>query len=94
MKKLATKSATKYLNDTKDEKDCKEYPEMKDEKGINYYTFDTVTESYLRDGKQIEYKRTARKDKNDMVCDIVENLTDSGDKYLKHRAYVDNVSKI
>ena len=70
------------------------YPEFNDEKEINYYIFGPKTESYFKNGKEIQYTRTARIDKKEEVSVIAQKLISIKDSYLKHRSHVDNISKV
>ena len=92
-KRPVHKSVTNYLEQLQ-AADPVNYPEISDEKAINYYVFEVKTESYLKNGKQVEYKRTARLAKNENVCKIVEQLKLSRDEYLKHRSHVTNVNTV
>ena len=70
------------------------YPEFNDEKEINYYIFGPKTESYFKNGKEIQYTRTARIDKKEEVSVIAQKLISIKDSYLKHRSHVDNINKV
>ena len=64
-------SVTQFIkNDPK--KGVKNSPEYDDTKEINYYVFETKVKSFTKNGKTKEYSRTARVDKKDKNCDIVE----------------------
>ena len=73
----------------------KEFEEMTAKKDCKYYEHKRVVESYVgKNGKPTEYNRTARVDLCEPICQLVQKLNDLGDKYLKHRTYVDNVSSV
>ena len=73
----------------------REFKEMTAKKYCKYYEYKRVVESYIgKNGKPTEYTRTARVDFCEPVSMLVEKLHGLGDKYLKHRTYVDNVSSI
>ena len=46
------------------------------------------------DGTPGEYKRVARVDYHEPIKDIYKKLLETGNAYLKHRTYVDNVSTV
>ena len=48
----------------------------------------------LKNGKETEYKRTARVEKNEKVSDIVQKFKVSGDSYLRHRSHVTNIDTV
>ena len=70
------------------------YPEFNDEKEINYYIFGPKTESYFKNGKEIQYTRTAHIDKKEEVSLIAQKLISIKDSYLKHHSHVDNINKV
>ena len=70
------------------------YPEFNDEKEINYYIFGPKTESYFKNGKEIQYTRTACIDKKEEVSVTAQNLMSIKDSYLKHCSHVDNINKV
>ena len=70
------------------------YPEFNDEKEINYYIFGPKTESYSKNGKEIQYTRTGLIDKREEVFVIAQKLISIQDSYLKHRSHVDNINKV
>ena len=85
-------SLTAHLNEMNS---GREFKEMTAKKYCKYYEYKRVVESYIgKNGKPTEYTRTARVDFCEPVCMLVEKLHGLGDKYLKHRTYVDNVSSI
>ena len=68
-------SVTTFLHDSQslklsDRTDI--YPEFNDEKEVNYYIFGPKTESYFKNGKEIQYTRTARIDKKEEVSVIAK----------------------
>ena len=68
-------SVANYLQEINDDAlKTEEYPEVSDTKTINYYLFELKEESYLKNGKEINYKRTTRVERRDRVCDIVKQL--------------------
>ena len=89
-------SATQYLADFKEGcENHKQFPEGRESKKTHKYGyFANKKESYLRDGKNITYTRTARRDTTEPVCQIVKLMVETGPAYLKHRSYVDNISAV
>ena len=58
-----------------------------------YYKYGRVMESYTKkDGTPSEFKRVSRADYHKPVKDICKKLLGTGDDYLKHRTYIDNVT--
>ena len=54
-----------------------------------------VTESYIgKEGKPVEYTRTARVDDTKPIKHLVNLTKDGSKKYLKHRTYVHNCSNV
>ena len=51
-------------------------------------------ETYIKNGEEKSYERTARIDKSDKVSCIVQQLVDSGDRYLRHRKHVENIATV
>ena len=83
-------SLTQYINELKT---GVTFPEITDRKLCKYYTYRRAQESYIgKEGKPVEYTRTSRVDECKPVNDIVNFILDGGEKYLKHRSYVDNYS--
>ena len=79
---------TEYINRINDGED---FAELNDEKLCKFYYYQRVVESYIgKEGKPVEYTRTARVDDQKPVCHIVNLIKDGSVKYLKHRTYVDN----
>ena len=85
-------SLSMYLNENKSDDDL--FPETKEENQLCYYVYERKIECYKgKDDKDAQYTRTARVDKKDKVSTIVGNLVQVAQIYLKHRSYVDNVSR-
>ena len=65
-------------------------------KKTNYVTtFTFKIECYKgKDDKGVQYTRKPRVDKKDEVSAIVGKLVQISQRYLKHRSYVDNVSRV
>ena len=42
------------------------------------------------EGKRVEHSTTTRPDHSEPINKIVEKLSEAGDKYLKHRIYVES----
>ena len=62
VKKLTKHSVTGLLrSDPKNDTDT--FPEYSDTKEVNYYLFESIVETYTKDGKTTEHTRTARADK-------------------------------
>ena len=71
------------------------YPEYEDSKIVNYYLYEKKVEQYFnKGGRKVEYTRTARVDKGDMVSSVVGQLMKNAENYLKHRSYVNNSVKV
>ena len=89
-------SLTTYLNDLKVDSDNDElFPETKCEKQVCYYAYERKIESYKgKDGNDVQYTRTARVDQKDKVSVLVTKILQNTARYLKHRSYVDNVSRV
>ena len=88
-------SVTEYLLALSSETEAdikKNYPEVHDEKVINYYIFGKKNESYLKNGKTVTYSRTCRMDMMHPVCEIGKELIDAKNNYLVHRSHVDNIA--
>ena len=87
-------SASNYLQEIEHgNKD--HFPEqIETTKTLKYSYFATRKETYLRNGKEIVYTRTARQDKTDVVSNIMKLLLETGPVYLKHRSHVDNISSV
>lgn len=68
---------------------------MHEDKPCNYYEYTRVIESYIgKQGNKVEYTRTTRVDMVKPLSTVFEKLRAMGDKYLKHRTYVDNVTSV
>ena len=92
MKLTPHKSVTAYL---KQMKTGEKFDEMSAVKICKYYQYKRVEESYIgKEGKRIEYTRTTRTYHSEPVNKIVAKLSEAGDKYLKHRTYVDNCNVV
>ena len=86
-------SLSMYLNENKSDNDL--FPETKEENQLYYYVYERKIEYYKgKDDKDVQYTRTARVDKKDKVSAIVGKLVQISQRYLKHRSYVDNVSRV
>ena len=79
-------SVTKYLADLEAVQGNKqEFPEVNEEKKSQKFSyFASRQESYLRDGKNVTYTRTSRKDEVKTLSEIVELMVETGPAYLKH----------
>ena len=85
-------SLTTYLNELKvDGHNDELFPETNGEKQVCYYAYERKIRSYKgKDSNDVQYTRTARVDKKDKVTKLLQNTA----RYLKHRSYVDNVSRV
>ena len=63
-------------------------------KKSSYYIFEIKTESFTKNGKITEYSRTARVDKKEKVCEIVQKLLNRGESFLRHPYHVDNIAAV
>ena len=72
----------------------KHNPEFNSPKETSYYVFGKKTETYIKNGVEKSYERTTRVDKTHKVCEIVEQLVESGLSYLRHRQHVENINKV
>ena len=71
----------------------KSFEEVNDNKPCKLNQYQRVVESYIdKEGKPVEYKRTARIDDTKQVKHLVILIKDGSWKYKKHRSYVDNCS--
>ena len=85
-------SLTEYINRLQNGED---FVEANDEKPYKFYSCMRVTESYIeKEGKPVEYTRTARVDDMKPVKHLVNLIKDGSKKYLKDRTYVDNCSNV
>ena len=92
MKLTPHKSLAAYL---KQMKTGEKFDEMSAAKICNYYQYKRMEESYIEnEGKHIEYTRTTCTDHNESDNKIVAKLSEAGDKYLKHRTYVENCNNV
>ena len=87
-------SASNYLQEIEHGNEDHFPEQIETTKTLKYSYFATRKETYLRDGKEIGYTRTARQDKTDVVSNIVKLLLETGPVYLKHRSHVDNISSV
>ena len=86
-------SLSMYLNENKNDNDL--FPETKEENQLHYYVYERKIECYKgKDDKDVQYTRTARVDKKDKVSAIMGKLVQISQRYLKHRSYVDNLSRV
>ena len=61
---------------------------------MNYYVFESVLESYGKEGVTKTYTRANRVDKNESVCNIYANLAANEERYLYHQSTVDNIKTV
>ena len=88
-------SASEYLKSQKaKDLDHALYPGRTSKKRVNYYVFETLLESYVKDGNTNSYTRTTRVDKNEPVCDVYSDFISSGERYLYHRSIVKNIKSV
>ena len=68
-------SASEYLKSQKAKGlDHALYPERILKKRVNYHVFETVLESYVKDGNTKSYTKTTRVDKKEPVCDVYSDF--------------------
>ena len=79
-------------NDLK--KDVKDFLKCDDTKAINCYVFVTKVEPFIKNGKTTEHSQTVHVDKKDKICNILKNLLQKGESYLRHRSHVNNISEV
>ena len=83
---------TEYINRLQNGED---FTEANDKKPCKFYSYMRVTESYIgKEGKPVEYTRTARVDDTKPIKHLVNLTKDGSKKYLKHRTYVHNCSNV
>ena len=70
------------------------YPERSSKKNVNYYVFESVLESYVKEDVTKKYTRTTRVHKNESGCEVYADLVASGERYLYHRSIVDNTNAV
>ena len=71
------------------------FEEANDDKACKFYSYQRVIESYIgKDGKPVEYQRTAHVDDTKPVKHPIRLIKDGGSKYKKHQSYVDNCSTV
>ena len=85
-------SLTKYLEKLKANK---QFDELTEENVYTYHRYERVEEPYTKkDGTPGQYQRVTRVNHKEPVKDICQKILDTGNAYLKHRTYVDNVSSV
>ena len=85
-------SLTKYLEKLKANE---QFDELTEENVYTYHRYERVEEPYTKkDGTPGQYQRVTRVDHKEPVKDICQKILDTGNAYLKHRTYVDNVSSV
>ena len=72
----------------------KRHPEFASLNETSYCLFEKKLETYIKNGEEKSYERTTRIDKSDKVSCIVQQLVDSGDRYLRHRKHVENIATV
>ena len=83
---------TKYLEKLKANK---QFDELTEENVYTYHRYERVEEPYTKkDGTPGQYQRVTRVNHKEPVKDICQKILDTGNAYLKHRTYVDNVSSV
>ena len=71
------------------------FEEANDNKACKFYSYQRVVESYIvKEGKPVQYQRTASADDTKPVKHLVSLIKDGGRKYKKHQSYVDNWSTV
>ena len=71
------------------------FEQANDNKLHKFYKYQRIVESYIRkEGKPVEYKRTARIDDIKPVKHLVSLIKDVSKKNKNHRSYVDNCSNV
>ena len=71
------------------------FQELDDDKSGTFHKHERVHESCTKkDGTSAEYKRVTRVDHFESVKNICQLALHSGNQYLKHRTYVDNLSSV
>ena len=85
-------SVTEYLKSQKAKTlDHASYLECTSKKSVNYYVFEAVLETYVKQGKTKSYTRTTRVHKNEPVSKLYLHFIFNGERYLYHRTVVDNI---
>ena len=83
---LSHNSLTEYINHLQNGEN---FTEANDEKPCKFYSYVRVTESYTgKEGKPVEYTRTAKVDDTKPVKHLVNLIKDGSKKFIKHRTYV------
>ena len=76
-------SLTEYINRLQNGEN---FTEANDEKPCKFYSYVRVTESYTgKEGKPVEYTRTAKVDDTKPVKHLVNLIKDGSKKFIKHR---------
>ena len=88
-------SLTTYVNELKVDGDNYDlFPETKSAKEVCYYACEQKLKCYKGKDGDVQYTRTARVDKKDKVSTIADRFLQNSARYLKHRLYIENVSRI
>ena len=71
------------------------FEEANDDKACKFYSYQRVEKSYIcKEGKPMEYQRTACADDTKPIKHLVSLIKDGDSKYKKHQSYVDNCSTV
>ena len=71
------------------------FEEANDDKARKFYSYQRVEKSYIcKEGKPMEYQRTACADDTKPIKHLVSLIKDGDSKYKKHQSYVDNCSTV
>ena len=82
----------KYLEKLKAKE---QFDELTEENVYTYHRYERVEEPYTKkDGTHGQYQGVTRVDHKEPVKDKCQKILDTGNAYLKHRAYVDNVLSV
>ena len=85
-------SVTKYLKSQKAETlDHASYPGRTSKSNVTYYVFETVLETYVKQGKTKSYTRTTRVDNNEPVSDLYSHFISNTERYQYHCTVIDNI---
>ena len=88
-------SLTTYVNELKvDGDNYVLFPETKGEKEVCYYAYERKLECYKGKDGDVRNTRIARVDKKGKVSIIADRLLQNSARYVKHRSYVSNVSRV
>lgn len=71
-----------------------ESPECFTEKEENFYVFENIEESYVKNGVTKTYTGTVRVDKKQKLCDVVKKILIESKNHLCHRSHVVKVWNI